>query len=86
MDRKVRLVIPSGCDIRFEERVKGHWQKIADHPVVIKVKTPNDAINVIAAGTYEDGHNITRDTITVISFRNFFSKRDGAIEWVADFF
>jgi hypothetical protein len=86
MDRKVRVIIPSGCDIRFEERTKGIWQKIPDHPVVIRVQTPNDAINAIASGSFEDGHNRIKDTITVISFRNFFSKRDGAINWVADFF
>lgn len=86
MNRKVRIIIPSGCDLVINERKDGKWQKIENHPLVIKVSTPYDALSAIATGSFIDGHHITKDTITIISFRNFFSKKELAVQWVAEFF
>lgn len=91
MDRKVRILTPSGSDIIIEEYGQGGWQKIKNHPEVIQVQTPSDALSSIGTGSwdYQNGgksHNIVRDTITIISFRNAFSKKEHAVEWVSAFF
>jgi hypothetical protein len=90
MDRKVRIIVPSGTDIIIEEHKNG-WQKIQNHPEVIQVSTPQDALSGIAVGSwgYQIGlknHDIYRDTATIISFRNAFSKKEMAVEWIAEFF
>ena len=86
MDRKVRILIPSGCSLLIEEREGGKWQEIEDHPDVVRVSSPSDALDSIATGSYIDGHHISKDTITIISFRNFFSHKELAVQWVAEFF
>ena len=43
MDRKVRILIPSGCNLFIEERVEGKWQQIKNHPDVVRVLSPNEA-------------------------------------------
>lgn len=83
MDRKVRILIPSGCNLFIEERVEGKWQQIKNHPDVVRVLSPNEALDSIATGNL---HTRTKDTITIISFRNFFSKKEMAVLWVAEFF
>jgi len=86
MNRKVRIITPIGCDISIEERIKGKWQKIEDHPEVVHVSTPYDALSSIAKGSWSKSGNRIRDTITIISFRNAFSKKELAIQWISDFF
>lgn len=82
MGLKVRIIIPTGTEIRIEE----NRQKIQNHPEVVKVGSPNEALDMIATGSYPDGHNIKRDTLTIISFRNSFSRKEMAVAWVAEFF
>ena len=86
MDRKVRIITPTGTDIIIEEHKEGKWQKINNHPEMIQVSTPSDALSSISTGSWSTSKNRIRDTITIISFRNAFSKREKAVEWVAEFF
>ena len=85
MNRKVRILIPSGTNLTIEERVSGKWQEIPNHPDVVRVSSPYDALSSIATGSYKNGYR-TQDTITIISFRNAFSKKEMAVQWVAEFF
>jgi len=86
MDRKVRIITPKNTDIRIEERASGKWEKIQNHPEIIQVSSPDDAISSIGAGSWDESRNKVRDTLTIISFRNGFSKKEYAIAWVAEFF
>jgi len=91
MDRKVRILTPTGTDIIIEEFKAGKWERIQDHPEVIQVSVPSDALSSISPGSwgYQNGqkhHNRVRDTITIISFRNAFTKKELAVEWVSQFF
>ena len=87
MDRKVRIVVPTGCDLLIEERINGKWQKIQNHPDIVHVSSPSDAISAIAEGSWSKLRNwLISDTITIISFRNSFSRKELAIGWVAEFF
>jgi len=87
MDRKVRIITPKYTDIKIEERISGKWEKIKNHPEIIPVSSPDDAISSISDhGTWDESHNKVRDTLTIISFRNGFSKKEYAIAWVAEFF
>lgn len=86
MDRKVRIITPTGTDIIIEENKNSKWQKIENHPEVVQVSTPSDALSSISIGSWSESRNIIRDTITIISFRNAFSKKEKAVEWVAEFF
>jgi hypothetical protein len=86
MDRKVRIITPYGTNITIEERVNGKWERIKDHPEVIPVSSPDDAISSISTGSWDSSRNNVKDTITIISFRNGFSRKEYAIEWVAEFF
>ena len=87
MDRKIRVIVPTGCDLIIEERVNGKWQKIQNHPEVVRVSSPSDAISAIVEGSWSNSRNwLISDTITIISFRNSFSRKELAIEWVAGFF
>lgn len=86
MDRKVRILTPAGTDIIIEEHKHGQWQKIENHPEVIRVQTPSDALSSISTGSWSTSRNRIRDTITIISFRNGFAKKERAVEWVSQFF
>jgi len=86
MDRKVRIVLPLGCNLLIEERIHGKWQLIQNHPEIVQVASPVEAILSIAEGSWDKSRNRVRDTITIISFRNYFSKKELAINWVASFF
>ena len=86
MDRKVRIVVPLGCGLQIEERVHGKWQPIQNHPEIVQVLSPTEAILSISEGSWDKNRNRVRDTITIISFRNFFTKKEIAINWVASFF
>jgi hypothetical protein len=88
MDRKVRIITPTGTDITIEEYNQGKWQRIKDHPEVVQVSSPYDALSSIATGKYtKSRHDMpARDTITIISFRNAFSKKELAVAWVSEFF
>ena len=86
MDRKVRIITPTGTDITIEEYQKGKWQKIQDHPEIVQVSTPYDALSSIATGSWDESRNKIIDTITIISFRNAFSKKELAVQWVSEFF
>lgn len=85
-DRKVRIIVPIGTDLVIEELKSGKWQKIPDHPDVIPVSCANDAISSISPGSWDKNRNRVRDTITIISFRNFFRKKEIALEWITSFF
>jgi hypothetical protein len=83
MNRKVRIIIPTNCDLK----IIYEGIQIKNHPDVVRVDSPNEALDCIAIGTRGARHDIPiRDTITIISFRNFFSKKEMAVEWVAEFF
>jgi len=86
MDRKVRIITPKNTNITIEERREGKWERIKDHPEVVQVSSASDAISSISEGSWDKSWNRIRDTITIISFRNGFSKKEHAISWVADFF
>jgi len=86
MNRKVRIIIPSGTDLTIEERREGKWQEIENHPDIVRVSSPYDALSSIATGGYDRQRNKIHDTITIISFRNSFSKKEMAVQWVAEFF
>lgn len=86
MGLKVRIICPIGTDIRIVEFKEGIWQKIENHPLVIPVRTPYDALSAISIGTRDKSHNYQKDTLTIISFRNGFSKKEYAIAWIAEFF
>jgi len=87
MDRKIRIILPTACNICIEEYHNGKWQPIQDHPEIVNVSNPQDALSSIAVGSRGTRHDRPeRDTITIISFRNFFRRKEMAIEWVCDFF
>lgn len=86
MDRKVRIITPVGTDIIIEEHRNDGWHKLENHPEVIQVQTPSDALSSISTGSWSQGRNRVRDTITIISFRNAFAKKERAVEWVSSFF
>jgi hypothetical protein len=93
MNRKVRIITPTGTDISIEEYRDRKWQKIPDHPEIIHVSSPYDALSSIATGYFSingikttDHSRRFRDTITIISFRNAFSKKELAVAWVSEFF
>lgn len=82
MNRKVRIIVPTRTNIKIKLR----GEEIENHPEIVKVNTPNEALDMIATGTRDKNHHTTRDTITIISFRNSFSKKEMAVSWVAEFF
>lgn len=83
MNRKVRIIIPTNCDIKIIYEGK----QIENHPEIIRVDNPDQALDSIAIGSRGSRHDLpVRDTITIISFRNFFSKKEMAVAWVAEFF
>jgi hypothetical protein len=86
MGKKIRILTPTNTKITIEERTTGKWKEVPHHPEVVGVSTPYDALDCIATGSYPDGHNRVKDTITIISFRNGFSKKEMAVSWVAEFF
>lgn len=86
MSRKVRIITPTGTDVIIEEYQNGKWQRIANHPEVIPVASPQDALASISPGSWDASRHRVRDTITIISFRNGFSKKESAVTWVAEFF
>jgi hypothetical protein len=86
MDRKVRIVIPSGVDVLIEERVNHKWQRIRNHPEIIPVDTPADMLNAIAPKFRDENHNMTPDTITIFEIRNAFRNQHKAVAWVAQMF
>jgi hypothetical protein len=86
MDRKIRIVVPTGTTVIIEERVGGIWKPIENHPEILPVSTPADAVMAISPGSWSEKRNRIRDTITIISFRNGFTKKEIAISWVASFF
>lgn len=86
MDRKVRIITPTGTDITIEEYHQGKWRRIKDHPEIVQVSSPYDALSSIATGSWDKSRNNIRDTITIISFRNAFSKKELAVAWVSEFF
>jgi hypothetical protein len=86
MNRKIRIITPAGTDISIEGRVNGKWQKIPNHPEIVRVSSPYDALSSIATGSFDSMRHRVLDTITIISFRNGFSKRELAVSWVAEFF
>lgn len=86
MDRKVRIIVPTGCEIIIEEYKGGKWERIPDHPEIVPVSCPSDALSSISTGSWDKSRNIVRDTITIISFRNFFIDKEMAVFWVSSFF
>lgn len=86
MDRKIRIIVPLGCNLLIEERIRGKWQEIKNHPEILRVSSPTEVILSIAEGSWDINRHRVRDTITIISFRNFFSKKELAINWVSSFF
>ena len=86
MNRKVRIITPTGTDISIEERKNGKWLMIENHPEILHVSSPYDALSSIATGSWSKSRNKIRDTITIVSFRNAFSKRVMAIQWISEFF
>jgi hypothetical protein len=86
MDRKVRIITPIGTDITIEEYRGGKWHKIQDHPEIVHVSSPYDALSAISPGSWSPSRHLERDTITVVSFRNSFSKKELAVLWVSEFF
>lgn len=86
MGKKVRLIVPKGTDIEIGGYDKGDWKKIENHPDVIQISSPYDALSAISTGSWDTGRNRVRDTITIISFRNAFTRKEMAVSWVAEFF
>ena len=83
MNRKVRIIIPTGTSIEIVNK----GERIPNHPEVVRVLSPNEALDSIATGKWGSRHDVPiRDTITIISFRNFFSRKEMAVQWVAEFF
>lgn len=87
MDRKVRIVVPSGVDILIEEKRDHVWQKIRNHPDVISVDSPAEMLLAIApkAKQLTNNHQYP-DTITIFEIRNAFRSREAAVEWIAELF
>lgn len=86
MDRKVRIVVPSGVDVLIEERKDGKWQKIENHPEIIGVETPAEMLMSIAPMEYDQNRNYHPTTITILEIRNAFRKSTNAVAWVASMF
>lgn len=86
MDRKIRIVVPSGVDVIIEERRDGAWQKIQNHPDIIRVETPAEMLLAIAPKHRDKSHNSYPDTITIFEIRNAFRKQTNAVAWVATMF
>lgn len=86
MDRKVRIVVPSGVDVIIEERTSEGWQKIKNHPDIIGVETPAEMLLAIAPKAWDTNRHSYPDTITVFEIRNAFRKKEYAIAWVATMF
>jgi len=79
---KVRIIVPTRTDIKIQI----NNEDIIDHPEVVRVNSPNEALDSIATGSRDHNHHHKRDTITIISFRNSFSRKEVAVQWVAEFF
>lgn len=86
MDRKVRIVVPTGVNVIIEERRGGKWQEIPNHPEVINVETPADMLMAIAPKHWDENRNATPDTITIFEIRNAFRKQKNAVTWLAIMF
>jgi hypothetical protein len=86
MGKRIEVIVPDGCDVIFEEKTDGKWQRIENHPRVIPVSTPKDMLMSIGAGSYTDGHNLDRNLITILEVRNAFSRNVLAVQWNAEFF
>lgn len=86
MGRKVRIVIPSGVDVKIEERISGKWGKIVNHPDIIHVDTPADMLMAIAPNKRDKQGNYSPDTITIFEIRNAFRRKEAAVAWVAEMF
>jgi hypothetical protein len=86
LDRKVRIITPTGTNITIEEYRDHKWQPIPDHPEIVHVSSAYDALSSISPGTWDASRNLKRDTITILSFRNAFSKKELAVLWVSEFF
>ncbi len=86
MGRKVRIITPTGTDVVIEEFTGGNWKRIKNHPEVTPVFSPSQALSSISPGSWDSSRHRVRDTISIISFRNGFTKKELAVQWVAEFF
>lgn len=86
MGKKVRIIVPIGHSLTIEERTDGKWQPIPNHPEVLPVATPYDALSSIGTGSWDKARHPVRDTITIISVRNAFRNKANAVSWVVDFY
>ena len=87
MGKKVRIITPEKCDIIIEERVRGQgWQRIADHPEVVGVNSPEGIIGAIVGKSYDKNRNYHPECINIIELRNSFHNPLKAVEWVGGFF
>ncbi|MFA5378976.1 MAG: hypothetical protein WC455_24695 [Dehalococcoidia bacterium] len=86
MDRKVRIIVPTGVDVIIEENCSGKWTRIENHPDVIPVETPRDMLNAITAGSWSKSRHLVRDTINILEVRTAFAARDKAVHWNAEMF
>lgn len=86
MDRKVRIITPTGTNIIIEGYTNGKWDRIDNHPDIVQVSSPYDALTSIGEGSWSASRHRVKDTITIISFRNAFKKKELAVLWVSEFF
>lgn len=82
---KVRIICPKYTDVIIEERIHGIWQKIENHPEVIKVPSPSDTWDAIKTSWDHNG-NKKYDTINILCFRNAFWTIAARAEWMTGLF
>lgn len=73
----VRIIIPNGCDVRFEERdpVTKEYRPIADHPEIVHVPDPGSSWWAVKPGC-----------INIFEFRNSFWSKDKLSDWMGKLF
>jgi len=73
----VRVIIPKGCDVRFEERdpVERVWREIPNHPEVVHVPDAGSAWWAVKPGC-----------INIFEFRNSFWSKDKLGDWMGKLF
>jgi hypothetical protein len=81
----VRIICPDYTDVIIEERINGKWQKIENHPLVIKVSNAGQTWWNIKRSIDENKNRIY-DTINILCFRNAFWTPSARAEWMSELF
>lgn len=86
-DFPVRLIVPKYSDVIIEERIKGVWQKIKNHPEVVYISNAGEAWWAVdPMRCLDSGTRWVSGSINVLCFRNAFWTKEARAEWMVEFF